>query len=79
MVAVDQQGDVHIGVPQGLCNDVGVDALIQPSLGNAMTERVPNVGGTLVRAGKTWIVAGVTEAVDGHRVVSMAAVPATRK
>jgi hypothetical protein len=44
-----------------------------------MAERVPNVGDTLVRDEKTWIVAGVTEAVDGHRVVSMAAVPTTRK
>ena len=37
------------------------------------TERVPEAGDTLVRAGVTWIVVGVTEAVDDHRVVTMAA------
>ena len=37
------------------------------------TERVPEAGDSLVRAGVTWIVVGVTEAVDDHRVVTMAA------
>jgi len=37
-----------------------------------VTERVPEAGDTLVRDGKTWTVAGVTESVDGHRVVTMA-------
>ena len=37
-----------------------------------VTERVPDVGDTLVRDGKTWTVAGVTESVDGHRVITMA-------
>lgn len=37
-----------------------------------VTERVPHVGDTLVRDGKTWTVAGVTESVDGHRVITMA-------
>ena len=41
------------------------------------TERVPEAGDTLVRADVTWIVVGVTEAVDDHRVVTMAA-PALR-
>ena len=40
-----------------------------------VTGRVPDLGDTLVRDGKTWIVAGVTESVDGHRVVAMAAAP----
>ena len=39
------------------------------------TERVPEAGDTLVRAGVTWAVVGVTEAVDDHRVVTMAAPP----
>ena len=39
------------------------------------TERVPDAGDTLVRAGVTWIVVGVTEAVDDHRVVTMALPP----
>ena len=38
----------------------------------AMTERVPDVGDTLVREGETWNVALVTESVDDHRVVIMA-------
>ena len=38
----------------------------------ATTERVPNVGDTLVRDGETWFVAGVTESVDDHRVITMA-------
>ena len=37
------------------------------------TERVPEAGDTPVRAGVMWIVVGVTEAVDDHRVVTMAA------
>ena len=37
-----------------------------------VTERVPDVGDTLVRDGKTWTVAGVTESEDGHRVITMA-------
>jgi hypothetical protein len=44
-----------------------------------MTQRVPEVGDTLERDGKTWVVAGVTEAVDGHRGISMAPSPETRK
>jgi hypothetical protein len=38
-----------------------------------VTERVPDAGDTLVRDGTTWTVVGVTESVDGHRVVTMAA------
>ena len=41
----------------------------------SVTERVPDAGDTLVRAGVTWIVVGVTEAVDDHRVVTMALPP----
>jgi len=37
-----------------------------------VTDRVPDAGDTLVRDGKTWTVVGVTESVDGHRVVTMA-------
>ena len=37
-----------------------------------VTERVPDVGDTLVRDGKTWTVAGVTGSEDGHRVITMA-------
>jgi len=37
-----------------------------------MTDRVPDAGDTLVRDGKTWTVAGVTESEDGHRVITMA-------
>jgi hypothetical protein len=36
-----------------------------------VTERLPDVGDTLVRDGKTWTVAGVTESEDGHRVITM--------
>jgi hypothetical protein len=36
-----------------------------------MTERVPVVGDTLLRDGRTWVVAGVTESVDDHRVITM--------
>lgn len=39
------------------------------------TERLPEAGDTLVRAGVTWDVVGVTDAVDDHRVVTMAAPP----
>ena len=38
----------------------------------AVTERVPEVGDTLVREGETWNVALVAESVDDHRVVIMA-------
>jgi hypothetical protein len=37
-----------------------------------VTDRVPDAGDTLVRDGKTWTVVGVTESVDGHRVITMA-------
>ena len=37
-----------------------------------MADRLPHVGDTVVRDGKTWVVAGVTESVDDHRVVTMA-------
>jgi len=37
-----------------------------------VTERVPEAGDTLVRDGKTWTVAAVTESDDGHRVITMA-------
>jgi hypothetical protein len=40
-----------------------------------VTERVPDVGDMLVRDGATWIVAGVTELVDHHRVITMALPP----
>jgi len=40
-----------------------------------MTERVPALGDTLVRDGQMWVVAGVTDSVDGHRVIAMAATP----
>ena len=36
-----------------------------------MTQRVPDVGDTLERNGKRWMVARVTEPRDGHRVVTM--------
>lgn len=39
------------------------------------TERVPNVGDTLVREGETWTVAFVADSVDDHRVVIMALPP----
>ena len=38
----------------------------------AVTNRVPDVGDTLVRDGETWNVALVAESVDDHRVVIMA-------
>ena len=40
-----------------------------------VTDRVPDAGDTLVRDGKTWTVTGVTESVDGHRVITMALAP----
>jgi hypothetical protein len=39
------------------------------------TERLPAFGDTLVREGQTWVVVGVTESVDDHRVVTMALAP----
>jgi hypothetical protein len=41
----------------------------------AVTDRVPDVGDTLVRDGETWNVALVAESVDDHRVVIMALPP----
>ena len=38
----------------------------------AMTERVPELGDTLVRGGKSWAVAAVGASVDHHRVITMA-------
>ena len=40
-----------------------------------MTQRLPEVGDTLERDGKTWMVARVTESRDGHRVVTMTRSP----
>ena len=45
----------------------------------AVTERVPEVGDTLVREGETWNVALVAEPVDDHRVVIMALPPEVEK
>ena len=39
------------------------------------TERVPEVGDTLVRDGETWTVSFVAESVDDHRVIIMAPAP----
>jgi hypothetical protein len=44
-----------------------------------MTERVPDVGDTLVREGETWTVALVAESVDDHRVIIMAPRPEVEK
>jgi hypothetical protein len=41
----------------------------------AVTERVPELGDTLVRDEKTWAVAAVAESVDDHRVIIMALSP----
>jgi hypothetical protein len=41
----------------------------------AVTNRVPEVGDTLVRDEKTWTVRLVAESVDDHRVVIMALPP----
>jgi hypothetical protein len=43
------------------------------------TDRVPDVGDTLERDGETWFVAGVTESVDDHRVITMALRPEAEK
>ena len=43
------------------------------------TERVPNVGDTLVRDGEMWFVAGITESVDEHRVITMCPRPKGEK
>jgi hypothetical protein len=45
----------------------------------AVTERVPELGDTLVREGETWNVALVAESVDDHRVVIMALPPEVEK
>lgn len=36
-----------------------------------ITDRLPDVGDTLIRDGETWAVALVAESVDDHRVVIM--------
>jgi hypothetical protein len=41
----------------------------------ALTNRVPELGDSLVRDGKTWDVAQVGESVDDHRVIIMALRP----
>jgi len=45
----------------------------------AVTERVPEVGDTLVRDEKTWAVVAVAESMDEHRVISMALPPEVEK
>ena len=45
----------------------------------AVTERVPDVGDTLVRDGTTWDVAHVAESVDEHRVIVMAPRPVEKQ
>ena len=45
----------------------------------ALTERVPEVGDTLVRDEETWAVAAVAESVDEHRVIIMALPPEVEK
>jgi hypothetical protein len=45
----------------------------------AVTERVPELGDTLVRDEKTWAVAAVAESVDDHRVITMALRPDVEK
>jgi hypothetical protein len=45
----------------------------------AVTERVPEVGDTVVRDETTWTVALVAESVDDHRVVIMALPPEVEK
>ena len=37
----------------------------------AVTDRLPDVGDTIVRDGETWAVAHVAEPVDDHRVIIM--------
>jgi hypothetical protein len=44
----------------------------------AVTERVPEVGDTLVRDEETWTVAEVGESADDHRVIIMALRPAEK-
>jgi hypothetical protein len=41
----------------------------------ALTNRVPDLGDSLVRDGKTWDVVEVAESVDDHRVIIMALRP----
>jgi hypothetical protein len=41
----------------------------------AVTERLPDVGDTLLREGTTWMVAAVADLVDHHRVITMALPP----
>ncbi len=38
----------------------------------AVTERLPDVGDTLLREGTTWTVAAVADSMDNHRVITMA-------
>lgn len=38
-------------------------------------ETTPAVGDTIARQGQTWVVVGVTESVDDHRVITMALAP----
>ena len=45
----------------------------------AVTERVPEVGDTLVRDEKTWAVVAVAESLDAHRVITMALPPEIEK
>jgi hypothetical protein len=40
-----------------------------------ITDHLPDVGDTLTRDGKTWLVARVADSVDHHRVISMEAAP----
>ncbi len=40
LVAIDHERRRNIGVTQGLGDDLGVDAVVQPCLGNAMAKRV---------------------------------------
>jgi hypothetical protein len=52
--------------------------LRQAGAGAEMTitaARRQDYGDTLVREGTTWMVAGVTESVDHHRVITMALPP----
>jgi hypothetical protein len=45
----------------------------------AVTDRVPELGDTLVRDEMTWDVAAVAESVDDHRVIIMALPPEVEK
>ena len=40
LVAIDHERRRDVGVPQGLGDDLGVDAVVQPCLGNGMAKRV---------------------------------------